>query len=97
MSDKLLVDAVTNIALVNGVVRLDCQTVGGDGKFAPSCQLYIPASRIGPFMQRVAEALQEISRKQKERAEAQAAGEAPEGGDEGGGLPADFTLDFDKK
>jgi hypothetical protein len=39
---RILVDVITNITFHNGVVRVECGTVGPDGKANPSGSLLIP-------------------------------------------------------
>ena len=48
---RILVDVITNITFHNGVVRVECGTVGPDGKANPSGSLLIPAPVTGQVLQ----------------------------------------------
>lgn len=41
---QILVDAVTNLSIHNGVLRIECMAVGPDGAQHPSGTLVIPGS-----------------------------------------------------
>jgi hypothetical protein len=64
---QILVDAITNVTLANGVVRVDCVATGPDNEQRPSGTLLIPAPQAGVVLNALINAMQELQRKQQEQ------------------------------
>ena len=63
---RILIDVITNITFHNGVVRVECGTVGPDGKANPSGSLLIPAPVTGQVLQALITGMQELEKKIRE-------------------------------
>ena len=64
---RILIDVITNITFHNGVVRVECGTVGPDGKANPSGSLLIPAPVTGQVLQALITGMQELEKKIREQ------------------------------
>jgi len=67
---NILVDGLSSITLHNGIVRVDCVTVGANGEQRPAGSLLIPAGVAGSVMQTLANGMQELQKKIAESAAA---------------------------
>ena len=68
---QILVDGITNITFHSGVLRIECGTVGADGKPHASGTLLIPGQVAGPVLQALIKGTQELEKKMREAAQAQ--------------------------
>ena len=66
----LLIDNISNVSLINGILRVECTSVGTDGQPKPSGEILIPANRASVVLQALANALKQIQAQQNERAKA---------------------------
>lgn len=64
----ILIDNISNVSLTNGILRVECTSVGSDGQPKPSGEILIPANQAGAVVQTLANALKEI----KDKLDAQA-------------------------
>jgi hypothetical protein len=64
---QILVDGIANITLHSGVVRVECVTVGSDGKPYPSGTLIIPSATAGHVLQTLASGMQGLEQKLREQ------------------------------
>jgi hypothetical protein len=69
----VIIDGIKDIVLHNGMVRIDCLSMGPNGETRPSGTLVIPGNITAPILQTIANALQELDKKLREHNEAQAA------------------------
>jgi len=81
----ILIDKVVNVALHNGVVRIDCAMVAADGEEQPSATLVIPANQAGVVLNSLTAGLKELDKQLRERLAAAntaggAAGDLPPAG-----------------
>jgi hypothetical protein len=74
---QILIDGITNISFHSGVLRIECVTVGPDGKPHPSGTLVIPGAVAGNVLQALIKGTQELDKKMRE---AQAAQQQPTAG-----------------
>ena len=58
-----LIDGIKTVALHNGVLRVDCIAIGSSGEERPSGTLLIPANLVGPVLQTLIKAAQELEKK----------------------------------
>jgi hypothetical protein len=65
--NQVLVDGVGHITLHNGVVRIECLTVGSDGKPHPSGTLIIPGAVAGQVLQALVNGTKELEKKLHEQ------------------------------
>jgi hypothetical protein len=70
---KILVDGIKDVVFHNGIIRVECVSVGANGEQHPSGTLMIPGSMTGPVLQALANAVQELDKKIREHAAEQAA------------------------
>ena len=74
----VIIDGIKDIVLHNGMVRIDCLSMGPNGETRPSGTLVIPGNITASMLQTMANALQELDKKLREHNEAQqAAAQAP--------------------
>ncbi len=80
---QILVDGITYVSFINGVLRIECGSIGRDGKLSPSGTLLIPGPRAGAVLKSISDAAKELGKRQREtgeqgarQAEAQAANAA---------------------
>jgi hypothetical protein len=64
---QVLVDGIASISLHNGILRIECTTVGPDGKSHPSGTLVIPGAIAAQVMQALVNGMQELDKKLKEQ------------------------------
>ena len=64
---QILVDAITNISLHSGIIRVQCATIGFDGKLQPSGTLVIPGAVAGKVLQTLISGAQELEKKMREQ------------------------------
>jgi hypothetical protein len=64
---QILIDGVTNISLHSGVVRIECTTVGPDGKPHTSGTLVIPGPAATQVLQALITGTQELEKKVREQ------------------------------
>jgi hypothetical protein len=72
---QLLIDAITNLSIHNGVLRIECAAVGADGQQRPSGTLIIPGAVAAQVLQSLINGTQELDKKLREQ-EAPPAGNA---------------------
>ena len=66
----ILIDNISNVSLINGILRVECTSVGTDGQPKPSGEILIPANRANVVLKALAKALKQIQAQQNERAKA---------------------------
>ena len=64
---KILIDGISNITLHNGIVRVECTTVGADGQQHSSGTLLIPGGVAAPVVQALINGMQELDKKIREQ------------------------------
>ena len=69
----ILVDGIKDVVFHNGVVRIDCISIGAKGEQHPSGTLLIPGNVTGPVLQSLVNAMQELDKKIRESVTEQAA------------------------
>jgi hypothetical protein len=69
--NHLFIDGITNITFHSGVLRIECATIGPDGKTHPSGTLIIPGPSAAPVLQALIKGTQEVDKKLREAAQAQ--------------------------
>jgi hypothetical protein len=67
---KMLIDGIKSITLHGNVVRINCVSVGPDGKPEDAGTLLIPGSEVGGIMQALVNGLQEMQKQLQQRAQA---------------------------
>ena len=75
---QILVDGIKNITFHSGVLRVECATVGSDGKPYTLGSLVIPGPVVGQVLQALIKGMQELEKKVREQQQGQqmpAAGE----------------------
>jgi hypothetical protein len=70
------VDGIANITLHSGVVRIECVTVGTDGKPLSSGTLIIPGASAGQVLQGLVNGTKELDKKMREQTQQAAAAAA---------------------
>jgi hypothetical protein len=68
---QILIDGITNISFHSGVLRIECVTVGPDGKPHPSGTLVTPGAVAGNVLQALIKGTQELDKKMREQQAAQ--------------------------
>lgn len=61
-----LIDGIKSVSFSNGVVRIDCFSLGPNNEERPSGTLVIPGPRAGQIVQALTQGLQELSNKLRE-------------------------------
>jgi hypothetical protein len=64
---QLLIDSIANVAFYNGILRIECTSVGFDGKQHSSGTLVIPGAVAGPVLQALIKGTQELEKKMREQ------------------------------
>jgi hypothetical protein len=77
MNQQILIDGITNITHHGGILRIDCVTIGPDGKQHPSGTLLIPGPSVGPVLQALVNGTQELDKKLREQLQQAAAAQKP--------------------
>ena len=62
----ILVDRIANVAVANGVLRIECVSTSASGQEKPSGTVLIPANVAGAVVQSLVNAMQELDKKAKE-------------------------------
>jgi hypothetical protein len=65
---QILIDAISNVTMAHGLIRVDCVTMGPNSQQRPSGTLLIPGPAAGPILTALANAIKELQRKQQEQA-----------------------------
>ena len=76
---QILVDGITYVSFINGVLRVECGSVDRQGKLSPSGTLLIPGNQAGVVLQGIANAAQELDKRAREKM-----GESGEAGEPAG-------------
>lgn len=63
----VLIDGIKDVVLHNGMIRVDCVSVGPNGRESASGTLVIPANIVAAVVQTLAGALQELDKKIREQ------------------------------
>ena len=63
----ILVDALANLTVHNGVLRVECTAVGADGKQHPSGVLVIPGAAANQVLNALVSGAKELNQKQREQ------------------------------
>jgi sulfate adenylyltransferase subunit 1 (EFTu-like GTPase family) len=66
---EILIDAITNVTVAGGLIRVDCVATGPNNQQRPSGTLLIPGPQAGPVITALVNAMKELQRKQQEQAE----------------------------
>ena len=64
----IVVDRIANIAVSNGIVRIECAAVSASGQEKPSGTMLIPANLAGPVVHSLVKGMQELDKKLREAA-----------------------------
>ena len=64
---QIVVDGIGNITLHSGLVRIECLSVGSDGKPHPSGMLIIPGASAGHVLQALVNGTKELEKKLHEQ------------------------------
>lgn len=64
----MLVDNVKAVAFHNGVLRIDCVAVGSNNEEQSSGTLLIPGNMVGPILQALVTASQDLDKQMREHA-----------------------------
>ena len=73
--NHILVDGIANITLHGGIVRIECTTVGPDGKGHASGTLLIPGPAASAVVHALINGMQELDKKIREQVQQEAAGQ----------------------
>ena len=73
---QVLIDAITNLSIHNGVLRIECVAVGPDGQQHPSGTLVIPGAVATQVLQSLIGGTQELEKKLREQQQMPPAGNA---------------------
>ena len=73
---QILIDAITNLTIHHGVVRIECAAVGADGRQHPSGALLIPGPVAAQVLQALINGTQELEKKIREQQPRRAPGNA---------------------
>jgi hypothetical protein len=65
--NQVLIDAVTNLSIHNGVLRIECVAAGPDGQQRPSGTLVIPGAVAAQVLQALINGTQELEKKLREQ------------------------------
>ena len=68
METNLIVERISNIAVSNGIVRIECVAVNASGQEKPSGTMLIPANLAGPVVHSLVKGMQELDKKLREAA-----------------------------
>ena len=67
-ANVIMVDRVANVAVANGILRLECVAMSSTGQEKPSGTILIPAVVAGQVIQGLVNALQDLDKKVRETA-----------------------------
>jgi hypothetical protein len=76
-TNVILVDRIGNVAVANGVVRVECTCAGPAGQEQPSGTVLIPTAVAGQVIQSLLNAVQELDKRAREAAAASSAAAYP--------------------
>ena len=65
---QILIDAISNVTIAGGLVRVDCVALGPNNEQRPSGTLLIPGPQAGAVLNALVNAMKELQRKQQEQA-----------------------------
>jgi hypothetical protein len=68
----VLIDKISHVGLHNGMMRVDCVSVGPNGHENPSGVLLIPPNIAGQFVRALASAMGELEKNIRKQHESQA-------------------------
>ena len=68
MENLMVVERIANIAVSNGIVRIECAAVNAAGQEKPSGTMLIPANLAGPVVHSLVKGMQELDKKLREAA-----------------------------
>jgi hypothetical protein len=68
--NQILVDGITYVAFVNGVLRIECGAINREGKLAPSGTLLIPAPQASAVLKSIVSAASDLERRVREKSAA---------------------------
>jgi hypothetical protein len=69
----ILVDGIKDVVFHNGIVRVECLSIGANGEQQNAGTLLIPGNVTGPLLQTLANAVQELDKKIRDHVAEQAA------------------------
>ena len=69
--NQIFIDGIANITFHSGVLRVECATVGPDGKQHPTGTLVIPGAVAGQVLQSLIKGMQELEKKMREQQQQQ--------------------------
>ena len=69
-TNMIVVERIANIAVSNGIVRIECVAVNAAGQEKPSGTMLIPANLAGPVVHSLVKGMQELDKKLREAAAA---------------------------
>jgi hypothetical protein len=70
MENLMVVERIANIAVSNGIVRIECVAVNAAGQEKPSGTMLIPANLAGPVIHSLVKGMQQLDKKVREAAAA---------------------------
>jgi hypothetical protein len=73
----IFIDRLSHVAVINGVLRVECIEVGANGQERPSGTLLIAGNQAGPVLASLVKAAQELEKKMREQQAQQQAKQAP--------------------
>ena len=76
-TNVIIVDRISNIAVSNGILRIECLSISASGQEKPSGTVLIPANVAGAVVQSLVNGMQELEKKLR-GAMAASGGELPE-------------------
>ena len=68
METNLIMERISNIAVSNGLVRIECVALNAAGQEKPSGTVLIPANLAGPVVHSLVKGMQELDKKLREAA-----------------------------
>jgi hypothetical protein len=68
MENLMVVERIANIAVSNGIVRIECAAVNAAGQEKSSGTMLIPANLAGPVVHSLVKGMQELDKKLREAA-----------------------------
>ena len=63
---QILIDAISNVTIAGGLVRVDCVALGPNNQQHPSGTLLIPGPQAAAVLNALVNAMKELQRKQQE-------------------------------
>ena len=85
-TNVIIVDRIANVAVGNGVVRIECVTMSATGREKPSRTMLIPAGVAGAVVQSLVNGMQELEKKLRGTIAASGGGSPSQNGGNVGGL-----------